>query len=168
MHEMPHTLAMLRSGRLNEWRATLLVREAACRSATDRAIVDRRLCSDPATLDGVGASGDDRAGAGLDGLPERADAGGAGGVFAGHAGSGCRQSHCDREQRWPYPQSADGGLVVRLRHRAGGGVGGSGGGESGALGRDSAGGRARGRAVAGVRAGAGRDRAAAGGRRRRQ
>jgi len=77
---MPHTLAMLRSGRLNEWRATLLVRETACRSATDRAIVDRRLCSDPATLDGVGASGDDTAGAGLDGVSERADAGGAGGV----------------------------------------------------------------------------------------
>jgi hypothetical protein len=42
---------------LNEWRATLLVRETACRSATDRAIVDRRLCSDPATLDGVGDRG---------------------------------------------------------------------------------------------------------------
>ena len=25
VHEMPHTLAMLRTGRLNEWRATLLV-----------------------------------------------------------------------------------------------------------------------------------------------
>ncbi len=57
VHEMPHTLAMLRSGRLNEWRATLLVRETACLSATDRAIVDRRLCSDPATLDGVGDRG---------------------------------------------------------------------------------------------------------------
>ena len=43
VHEMPHTLAMLRSGRLNEWRATLLVRETACLSATDRGIVDRRL-----------------------------------------------------------------------------------------------------------------------------
>ena len=57
MHEMPHTLALLRSGRLNEWRATLLVRETACLSATDRGIVDRRLCSDPATLDGVGDRG---------------------------------------------------------------------------------------------------------------
>jgi hypothetical protein len=57
VHEMPHTLAMLRSGRLNEWRATLLVRETACRSAADRGIVDRRLCSDPATLDGVGDRG---------------------------------------------------------------------------------------------------------------
>ncbi|MBC2639260.1 MULTISPECIES: DUF222 domain-containing protein [unclassified Rhodococcus (in: high G+C Gram-positive bacteria)] len=54
VHEMPHTLVLLRSGRLNEWRATLLVRETACLSATDRAVVDRRLCSDPAVLDGVG------------------------------------------------------------------------------------------------------------------
>jgi hypothetical protein len=53
VHEMPHTLAMLRTGR----RATLLVRETACLSAADRAIVDRRLCSDPATLDGVGDRG---------------------------------------------------------------------------------------------------------------
>ena len=57
VHEMPHTLALLRSGRLNEWRAALLVRETACLSAADRAIVDRRLCSDPATLDGVGDRG---------------------------------------------------------------------------------------------------------------
>ncbi|GAP54887.1 hypothetical protein AHiyo6_14520, partial [Arthrobacter sp. Hiyo6] len=30
MTEMPHTLAALQSGELNEWRATLLVRETAC------------------------------------------------------------------------------------------------------------------------------------------
>ncbi|BAH50161.1 hypothetical protein ROP_19140 [Rhodococcus opacus B4] len=57
VHEMPHTLALLRSGRLNEWRATLLVRETACLSAHDRGIVDRRLCSDPDILDGVGDPG---------------------------------------------------------------------------------------------------------------
>ncbi|MGY4779482.1 HNH endonuclease [Rhodococcus opacus] len=57
VHEMPHTLAMLQTGRLNEWRATLLVRETACLSAADRGIVDRRLCSDPAILDGVGDRG---------------------------------------------------------------------------------------------------------------
>ncbi|MGV9865792.1 DUF222 domain-containing protein, partial [Rhodococcus koreensis] len=57
VHEMPHTLALLRSGRLNEWRATLLVRETACLSAADRAVVDRRLCSDPDVLDGVGDRG---------------------------------------------------------------------------------------------------------------
>ncbi|QSE79396.1 HNH endonuclease [Rhodococcus koreensis] len=57
VHEMPHTLALLRSGRLNEWRAMLLVRETACLSAADRAVVDRRLCSDPNILDGVGDRG---------------------------------------------------------------------------------------------------------------
>ncbi|UOT02548.1 HNH endonuclease [Rhodococcus opacus] len=57
VHEMPHTLALLRTGRLNEWRATLLVRETACLSAADRGIVDRRLCSDPAILDGAGDRG---------------------------------------------------------------------------------------------------------------
>ncbi|MFC0449102.1 DUF222 domain-containing protein [Rhodococcus jostii] len=57
VHEMPHTLDLLRSGRLNEWRATLLVRETACLSAEDRGIVDRRLCADPGILDGVGDQG---------------------------------------------------------------------------------------------------------------
>ncbi|MDF3303979.1 DUF222 domain-containing protein [Rhodococcus sp. T2V] len=57
VHEMPHTLAMLQTGRLNEWRATLLVRETACLSAADRATVDRQLCSDPDVLDGVGDRG---------------------------------------------------------------------------------------------------------------
>ncbi|PBC49411.1 HNH endonuclease signature motif containing protein [Rhodococcus sp. ACPA1] len=57
VHEMSHTLALLQTGRLNEWRATLLVREAACLSAADRGSVDCRLCSDPAILDGVGDRG---------------------------------------------------------------------------------------------------------------
>ncbi|QHE71666.1 HNH endonuclease [Rhodococcus sp. WAY2] len=57
VHEMPHALDLLRSGRLNEWRATLLVRETACLSAHDRGIVDRRLCADPGILDGVGDRG---------------------------------------------------------------------------------------------------------------
>ncbi|WP_213577125.1 DUF222 domain-containing protein [Rhodococcus sp. USK13] len=57
VHEMPHTLDLLRSGRLNEWRATLLVRETACLSAHDRGIVDRLLCADPGILDGVGDRG---------------------------------------------------------------------------------------------------------------
>jgi hypothetical protein len=54
---MPHTLALLQRGRLNEWRATLLVRETAFLTVTDRIIIDRQLCSDPATLDGVGDAG---------------------------------------------------------------------------------------------------------------
>ena len=40
--EMPHTLAALETGQLNEWRATLLVRETACLTAADRAAVDER------------------------------------------------------------------------------------------------------------------------------
>ena len=38
--EMPHTLAALQTGQLNEWRATLLVRETACLTAADRAPQD--------------------------------------------------------------------------------------------------------------------------------
>ncbi|MFH5212097.1 HNH endonuclease [Antrihabitans sp. NCIMB 15449] len=52
--DMPHTLDRLVTGDLTEWRATLLVRETACLSREDRRIVDRRLCSDPATLAGKG------------------------------------------------------------------------------------------------------------------
>ncbi len=52
--EMPHTLAALESGQLNEWRATLLVRETACLTAADRAAVDAHLAADTGTLAGVG------------------------------------------------------------------------------------------------------------------
>ncbi|CAH0182683.1 hypothetical protein SRABI26_01472 [Arthrobacter sp. Bi26] len=52
--EMPHTLAALQTGQLNEWRATLLVRETACLTAADRAVVDAELAPDTGTLDGVG------------------------------------------------------------------------------------------------------------------
>ena len=45
--EMPRTLAALNAGELNEWRATLLVRETACLSAADRSAVDDRLAADP-------------------------------------------------------------------------------------------------------------------------
>jgi hypothetical protein len=52
--EMPHTLAALETGQLNEWRATLLVRETACLSAADRCSVDEELAPDEGTLAGVG------------------------------------------------------------------------------------------------------------------
>ncbi|MHA7278578.1 HNH endonuclease [Arthrobacter sp. MDT2-2] len=52
--EMPHTLAALDTGRLNEWRATLLVRETACLSADDRCAVDEELSADTGTFDGAG------------------------------------------------------------------------------------------------------------------
>ena len=52
--EMPHTLAALETGQLNEWRASLLVRETACLSAADRAAVDEELAADTCTFDGAG------------------------------------------------------------------------------------------------------------------
>ncbi len=52
--EMPHTLAALETGQLNEWRATLLVRETACLTAEDRAAVDEELAPDAGTFDGAG------------------------------------------------------------------------------------------------------------------
>jgi hypothetical protein len=52
--EMPHTLAGLQSGRLSEWRATLLVRETACLSPADRSAVDEELASDVGRFSGAG------------------------------------------------------------------------------------------------------------------
>jgi len=52
--EMPHTLTALETGQLNEWRATLLVRETACLSAADRAAVDEELAPDAGTFTGTG------------------------------------------------------------------------------------------------------------------
>ncbi|MDR6507423.1 hypothetical protein J2805_003128 [Arthrobacter oryzae] len=52
--EMPNTLAALETGQLNEWRATLLVRETACLSAADRCAVDEELAVDTGTLAGAG------------------------------------------------------------------------------------------------------------------
>ena len=54
VHEMPHTMARLRAGDLNEWRVTILVRETACLTAEDRGAIDERLCADPATLADAG------------------------------------------------------------------------------------------------------------------
>ncbi|TYC98637.1 DUF222 domain-containing protein [Arthrobacter echini] len=52
--EMPHTLTALETGQLNEWRATLLVRETACLSAADRCAVDEELAADAGTFNGAG------------------------------------------------------------------------------------------------------------------
>ncbi|MDQ0820832.1 hypothetical protein QFZ79_003205 [Arthrobacter sp. V4I6] len=52
--EMPHTLAALETGQLNEWRATLLVRETACLSAADRCAVDEELAADTGSFTGAG------------------------------------------------------------------------------------------------------------------
>lgn len=52
--EMPHTLAALETGHLNEWRASLIVRETARLSAADRAAVDEELAPDAGEFVGVG------------------------------------------------------------------------------------------------------------------
>ncbi len=54
VNEMPHTLAALETGRLSEWRATLIVRESACLTVADRRRLDQELCGEPATLEGKG------------------------------------------------------------------------------------------------------------------
>jgi hypothetical protein len=46
VHELPHTMAHLTSGRVSEWRATILCRETAVLSVDDRREVDRRLAAD--------------------------------------------------------------------------------------------------------------------------
>lgn len=43
VHEMPHTMAALAAGQLNEWRATLMVKETACLSREHRRQVDAEL-----------------------------------------------------------------------------------------------------------------------------
>ena len=54
VHEMPHTLAAMTTGRLSEWRATLVARETACLSVEDRRAADAELFADPAHTDGWG------------------------------------------------------------------------------------------------------------------
>nr|WP_244266479.1 HNH endonuclease [Pseudarthrobacter chlorophenolicus] len=51
---MPHTFAAFRSGRLSEWRTTLVVKETNCLSPEDRAGVDEELAADTGTFDGAG------------------------------------------------------------------------------------------------------------------
>ncbi|MFC5730949.1 MULTISPECIES: HNH endonuclease [Nocardioides] len=52
--EMPHTLARLKDGSLNEFRAHQVARETACLSVEQRLFVDEELCADPTALIGVG------------------------------------------------------------------------------------------------------------------
>jgi hypothetical protein len=52
--ELPHTLTALRDGRLNEYRAQLIVTATSGLDPEHRAAVDAELCANPATLRGVG------------------------------------------------------------------------------------------------------------------
>jgi hypothetical protein len=51
---MPRTFAAFRTGRLSEWRTTLVVKETICLSVADRAAVDDELAADTVTFDGAG------------------------------------------------------------------------------------------------------------------
>src|SRR4051794_5951981 len=52
--EMPHTGVALSTGRITEWKATVLARETACLSRADRAEVDRKLAGDLDVLEAMG------------------------------------------------------------------------------------------------------------------
>lgn len=51
--EMPHTLAALRTGRISEWRAMLMVRETAAVSRAVRERIDADLARDPERIAGM-------------------------------------------------------------------------------------------------------------------
>lgn len=53
VEELPCTLAAMRTGKLTEWRATLIARETACLSREDRAVVDRALAGDAERIAGM-------------------------------------------------------------------------------------------------------------------
>lgn len=52
--ELPHTWAAWRSGRVTEWTATIIARETACLSLTDRLAVDELIASDADALEAMG------------------------------------------------------------------------------------------------------------------
>ncbi len=52
--EMPHTMTALKAGVLSWYRARLLVSETACLSLADRRTVDREVCGDLSSLEGLG------------------------------------------------------------------------------------------------------------------
>lgn len=54
VHEMPGTLRALESGLVNEWRATLIVRETACVTREDRTAIDAELWAEPAGVVSLG------------------------------------------------------------------------------------------------------------------
>jgi hypothetical protein len=49
--EMPFTREALRTGRINRWRATIIARETACLSVSDRREVDRRIAGNVEQLE---------------------------------------------------------------------------------------------------------------------
>ncbi|MGW6172609.1 DUF222 domain-containing protein [Arthrobacter sp. NPDC055138] len=54
VHQMPHTLQALETGKLNERRAAILISETDCVSPEHRAAVDKELAGNPDRLHGLG------------------------------------------------------------------------------------------------------------------
>ncbi|MGW6173247.1 DUF222 domain-containing protein [Arthrobacter sp. NPDC055138] len=54
VHQMPHTLQALETGKLNERRAAILISETDCLSPEHRAAVDKELAGNPDRLHGLG------------------------------------------------------------------------------------------------------------------
>ena len=52
--ELPHTWAAWRTGRITEWKATIVARETACLSLADRLTVDEVVARDAAALEAMG------------------------------------------------------------------------------------------------------------------
>lgn len=52
--ELPHTRAAFVAGRITEWKVTLLARETACLSLTDRHAVDAELAGNPDRIEAMG------------------------------------------------------------------------------------------------------------------
>lgn len=52
--ELPHTWAAWRSGRITEWKATIVARETACLALDDRLAVDEHVAADHDALEAMG------------------------------------------------------------------------------------------------------------------
>lgn len=52
--ELPHTWTAWRTGRITEWKATIVARETACLSVEHRLAVDEWVASDPTALEAMG------------------------------------------------------------------------------------------------------------------
>lgn len=52
--ELPHTWAAFQTGRITEWRASLMARETACLALEQRLEVDERLAADPDAIEQMG------------------------------------------------------------------------------------------------------------------
>lgn len=52
--ELPHTWTAWRTGRITEWKATIVARETACLDLESRLAVDQHVASDPSAIEAMG------------------------------------------------------------------------------------------------------------------